>query len=153
MRLKARRRKHDTTHAEREISRSVEHADHYAWWTSRTKVYGPPEVVRDKIAFLNLGAYHSPSFEAYHALAALPSSRVVLDWAHEVLFPQAVKGDKVVVCMRAAEQWGLKAGRVYGQSLYAPATVRGGHMKKAGDHAEIRCRIVNAVRAAISTSA
>lgn len=81
-----------------------DHLDHYLWWTSRTKLYGPPEVARDKIAFLNLGAYHSPSFEAHHALAALPSSRVALDWAHEVLFPQAMKGDKVVVCMRAASQ-------------------------------------------------
>ena len=131
----------------------AEHFDHYAWWSSRTKAYGPPEVVRNKIAFLNLGAYHSPSFEAYHALAALPSSRVVLDWAHEVLFPQAMKGDKVVVCRRAAEQWGLKAGHTYGTSLYAPATVRGGHMKKAGDHAEMRRRIVEAVRTAIGTSA
>ncbi len=143
----------DRRKGDRPLDGEDEHPHHFEWWSRRTKLYGPPEVVSDKVAFLNLGAYHSSSFEAYHALAALPSSRVVLDWAHEVLFPQAMKGDKVVVCMRAAEQWGLRAGEVYGQSLYAPATVRGGHMKKSGDHAEVRRRIVKAVRAAIGVSA
>jgi len=59
-------------------------------------------------------------------------------------------GEKVVVCMRAAAQWGLKPGKTYGKSLYAPKTVRGGHMRKADEHAVIRQEIVDAVRAAIS---
>ncbi len=126
-----------------------EHAGHYRWWTQRTAVYGDPKMVRDKIAFLNLCAYHSRSFAAHVAPAILPSSRTAINWAYDVLFPQARDGERVVVCMRAAAQWGLEPGKTYGKSLYAPKVVRSGHMRKTEEHAVIRQEIVNAVTAAI----
>ncbi len=128
-----------------------DHLEHYVWWTGRTKVFGPPEIVRERVAFLNLVAYHSKNFGAHHAPAVLPSSRVTLDWAHEILFRDAINGKRVVVCMRAAAQWGLRPGDKNGQ-LFVPGTVRGGHMKKAGDHAVLREGVVKAVRTAIGTA-
>lgn len=110
---------------------TTEHEPHYRWWSSRTKVFSLPEVVvREKVAILNLGAYHSKKFTASHGLAALPSCRVALDWAHAVLFPQAMDGERVVICMRAAANWGLKPGAVFGRSLFVPRTGRSGHMRK-----------------------
>ena len=128
------------------------HEAGWKWWTQRTKVFGPPGVLRDRLAILNLGAYHSKTFDAYHALTALPSSRAALAWAHEVLFPQALAGDKVVICMRAAIQWGLEPGRRYGRSLYVPPMVRGGYMKRAEDYAEMRTEIIEAVRQKLDMS-
>ena len=145
---KAQARYADRRKGDRPLDSEAEHPHHYAWWSSRTKLYGPPEIVREKVAVLNLGAYHSHSFDAHHGLAALPSCRVALDWAHEVLFPQAMAGERVVICMRAAENWGLKSGRMYEGSLFAPQTVRGGHIRR-GEHEDIRQRIVDAVRGAI----
>ena len=61
------------------------------------------------------------------ALAALPSSRFVLDWSQKVLFAEAERGDRVVVCRRASRLWGLKKGTRYGKALYAPLVTPGGH--------------------------
>ncbi len=119
----------------------------YAWWTQRTKVFGTPAELRDKLAIFNLGAYHSATFEGDHALAALPSCRAALAWAHDVLFPEARAGKRVVVCMRSAARWGLKPGTRYGEALYAPAMTRGGHMRKQDEHAEVKEGIIRAARA------
>jgi hypothetical protein len=56
----------------------------------------------------------------------------MLDWAQSVLFPQAERGERVVICMRAVNFWGLEAGQRYGKALFAPQTTRGGHMRKRG---------------------
>ena len=103
------------------------------------------EAVRSKIAFLNICAYKSVKFDAWHMLAALPSSRVCLDWAQGVLFPQAIAGERVVVCLRSANYWGLPTGQRLGQSLYAPQTNRGGNML----HNEIREQTIKAVHNAL----
>jgi hypothetical protein len=63
-------------------------------------------------------------------LLALPSSRVSLAWAQEVLFPAAEAGDRIVICMRSAAYWGLEAGRNYSGTLFAPLVNRGGHLLK-----------------------
>jgi hypothetical protein len=118
------------------------------WLASRTSCFGSWDAVRSYVAVLNIGAYHSKTFEDAPLLAALPSSRVSLSWAQEVLFPQAMAGERVVVCMRAARFWGLEMGRRYGEALFAPPVTRGGHML----HGRMRKEVIHAVTAAIASA-
>ncbi len=129
------------------LSGPGEHNSAHQWWLSRTRAFGPWDLARQKIAVLNIGAYHSRTFEDAALLAALPSSRVSLDWAQSVLFKQAEAGERVVICMRATKFWGLTQGRKYGHSLYAPLVTRGGHMTRADPRRE---EAIAAARAAIS---
>jgi hypothetical protein len=87
-----------------------------------------PEALCTKVAVLNIGAYHSKTFTDHGLLAALPSSRMTLDWAQSVLFPQAEEGKRAVICLRAAEFWGLERGRRYGEGLFVPNVNRSGYM-------------------------
>ena len=102
------------------------------------------EQARSSVATLNIGAYKSKAFHDWAMLAALPSSRVCLDWAQDVLFPEAEAGDRVVVCLRSAKYWGLKTGESFG-SLFCPEFVRSATMQ----HRDMRKRIVNAVKEAV----
>jgi len=68
------------------------------WLISRTKKYAAYDVARHGIATLNIGAYHSKDVKDYGSLLALPSSRVSLSWAQAILFPQAERGERIVVC-------------------------------------------------------
>jgi hypothetical protein len=114
----------------------------YKWVTSRTRCLGDWSSLHSKIAVLDIGAYHSETFADYPLLAALPSSRVSIAWAQDVLFPQAIAGDRVVICLRAARFWGLEAGKKYGRFLFAPPVNQGGFMK----HGPMRKRIIEAVK-------
>jgi hypothetical protein len=119
----------------------------FKWLTSRTKCFGLDwKLIRSKVAVLNIGAYHSKTFADAPLLAALPSSRVSIAWAQDVLFPQAIAGERIVICLRSARFWGLKVGEKYGQSLYAPHVTRGGHM----EHNKMRNQIIEAVKAKIA---
>jgi hypothetical protein len=122
----------------------------YKWLLPITKDFGPWDVVQKKAAVLNIAAYHSREFKSPHMLAALPSCRVCLDWAQSVLFPQAVAGKLVVICLRAASYWGLrhKDQRRFGETLFAPLTSRGGHMLKGNE----REAVVAAARRALGTA-
>lgn len=100
----------------------------FKWFKSRTKDFGEYTYIRDKIAVLNIGAYHSKNVKSYSSLIALPSSRVALSWAQTVLFPQAIAGTRIVICMRSAEKWGLDINKTYGKSLYVPPVNRSGYM-------------------------
>jgi hypothetical protein len=114
----------------------------YRWWAQRTKFPGyDPEILADKVAILNIGAYHSKTFDDHGLLEALPSSRVTLDWAQRVLFPAAERGERLVICLRAARYWGLQAGADYPGALFAPRVTRGGHA-----HLDTRDRIVSAAQ-------
>ena len=73
-----------------------------SWTRSRTKNFGDWETVRQKVAVLNIGAYHSTNVRSYASLLALPSSRVSMEWAQSVLFPEAEAGRRIVICMRSA---------------------------------------------------
>jgi hypothetical protein len=101
-----------------------------SWITSRTKRFGNWDAIKDKIALLNIGAYHSVDVKSFASLLALPSSRVSLDWAQDVLFPDAEADKRVVICMRSAAYWGLEQGRKYKGSLFAPIVNRSGHFLK-----------------------
>jgi hypothetical protein len=126
-----------------------DHEPAWRWWSGRTKAFGPWEQLQHRVAILNISAYHSRTFDDQHILSALPSCRVTLDWAQEVLFRQAENGERVVVCMRSAPFWGLgKRGR-YGHSLFAPAAGRGGYMLKQGEDSVVRAEVVAAVQAAL----
>jgi hypothetical protein len=129
----------------------TEHPDGHKWLVSKTKAFGIEfEKLRRKIAVLNIGAYHSKEFKDYPLLAALPSSRVSLEWAQNKLFPQAIRGERVVICLRAAHFWGLAEGKTYGRSLFAPSVTRGGHMrKKTRKQNKMRENICRAVQKAI----
>ena len=119
-----------------------EHTKAWRWWSSRCKHFGSNELLRGKVAVLNIGAYHSKSFHDWGLLAALPSSRISIQWAQNVLFPQATAGKRVVVCLRAARFWGLQEGKKYGRALFVPFVTRGGHMKKG----KLRDEVIQAVR-------
>ncbi|WP_145616820.1 hypothetical protein [Nitrospirillum bahiense] len=114
----------------------------WKWWKARTARLGDPMMLRHHVAFLDIGAYHSKKAPDRQTLAALPSSRMAIDWAQQVLFPQAVKGERVVVCLRAARMWGLRRNRCQG-SLFVPETPRSGHLGQG--------KIANAAVAAIKS--
>ena len=118
----------------------------HQWRSRRLAFVGNWEEHLDKIAVMNIGAYHSKNFSDHDTLASLPSSRVALDWAQSVLFPEAEAGRRVVVCMRAANYWGLRRGSTYGKSLFAPASNRAGYLPKDA----MRSKIVKAVRSALN---
>ena len=107
-----------------------DHPPGWKWWTSRTKAFGTPEELHDKVAILNIGAYHSKTFDDAHALMALPSSRAAIGWAQSVLFPEAEQGKRVVVCLRKPRAWGLTRGQSYPGTLYAPHVNAAGYMVK-----------------------
>jgi hypothetical protein len=116
------------------------------WWMERTKCFQIDTETRARnIAILNIGAYHSKEMKDEELLAALPSSRVSLDWAQGELFPQAERGERVVICARATKFWGLSQDKHYSGTLFAPSMVRGGHMK----HGEYRTRVIAAVQSAL----
>lgn len=125
----------------------------WQWWSSRTKVFGPWEQLRDKLAILNISAYHSANLTHHHVLAALPSCRATLDWAQETLFPQAERDERVVVCMRSARYWGLsKSGRHRG-SLFAPKDVtRSGYLTSKGTNTAILAEVIDAVKAQLAAA-
>lgn len=101
------------------------------WWRERTKCFKvDDDIIAKKTAVLNIGAYHSEEMKNHALLAALPSSRVSLDWAQNILFPEAEAGRRVVICLRAAKFWGLTTGKEYKGTLFAPPVTRGGHMIK-----------------------
>ena len=115
------------------------------WWSKRVKqLQVEPTEMRERIAFLNICAYRSKTFDAPHLLSALPSSRIALNWAQSILFPAAERGDRVVVCLRAALHWGLAIGD-HGKALFVPPVNRAGFMH----HGETRSRVMEAVKAAV----
>lgn len=108
-----------------------------SWIESRTKCFGDYQTIRNNVAVLNIGAYHSVDVKSYPSLLALPSSRVSLQWAQSVLFPEAEDSRRVVICMRAAGYWGLDAGRKYGGTLFSPSVNRSGYLLKNRSNADL----------------
>jgi hypothetical protein len=107
-----------------------DHGPGRSWLESRTKVFCGYGAVKENFAVLNIGAYHSKDVKSYSSLLALPSSRISLTWAQEVLFSAAEAGDRIVICMRSAAYWGLDVGRKYPGTLFAPLVNRSGHLLK-----------------------
>lgn len=126
---------------------AAEHLPHWQWWTQKIRQFGiTPDQARHSIAVLDMAPYHSKSFGDYHMLTALPSARRALDWAQSVLFPEAIAGNRVVICLRSANLWGLNTGATYGTGLFAPQCTRGGFML----HGEQREKLVARVRAILA---
>jgi hypothetical protein len=111
------------------------------WMVNRIKRFGTYHEVKDKIALLNIGAYHSVNLKSFSSLLALPSSRVSLGWAQDVLFPKAEAGERIVICMRSASYWGLEQGQKYKGTLFAPKVNRSGYLLKNYDN-EILIKLV-----------
>lgn len=127
-----------------------EHQAAWKWWSSRTKRFGDWRELRDRVAFLNIVPYHSTDFDDAPLLSALPSSRMSIAWAQSILFPQAERGERVVVCLRSAQTWGLGRGMKHGEGLFAPATGRGGHMLQQDEKLIMRDEVVAAVRSGVT---
>jgi hypothetical protein len=119
-----------------------EHPEGWKFWSNRTKIFGDWKQLRSKVAILQLCPYHSKSFDEWSLLPVLRSSRAAIEWANDVLFPQAEDGDRIVICLRSHKYWGLKRGQRYKQGLFAPATTMNGYIEKT----EMRGTIINAVR-------
>jgi hypothetical protein len=123
-----------------------EHESASAWSEKIVRQFGLNyKDVLSKLAFLNMGAYKSKDFNDWPMLAALPSSRVALDWAQPVLFPQAEAGQRVVVCLRSPRYRGLKEGERYGKSLFTPICTRGGIMHRGTMRDEVTVAVQKAV--------
>jgi hypothetical protein len=105
------------------------------------------EGAASKVAFINLIAYRSrEGSKDIHMVDRLPSSRIVLDWARDTLFPEAEAGKRVVVCLYSARKWGLDPDRPQrGQALFAPKCNRQAFMH----HGAMREKIGAAVRRAV----
>jgi hypothetical protein len=117
------------------------------WWKRKTGQFGLEiEDIRQNVAVLNICAYRSEKFTDWGMLSSLPSSRASVDWAQATLFPDAESGRRVVICLRAAQYWGLsRKGAKYGISLFSPRVTRGGIMLRD----QFRLDVVAAVRAAV----
>jgi hypothetical protein len=127
-----------------------EHEAAWQWADRILRQFGCEyESARSKVSFLNICAYKSVRFEDTHMLAALPSSRVCLDWAQSVLFRQAISGERVVVCLRSSKYWGLPSGQPLWRSLYVPETNRAGNMLQG----EMRQATIKAVQEALESKA
>jgi hypothetical protein len=70
-------------------------------------------------------------------MLALPSSRVTLNWAQNYLFLEAETGNRLVICMRSAAYWGLKPGKDYPGTLFAPDTTISGYLQKNQKNEEL----------------
>ncbi len=127
----------------RPLDTAEQHASGWRWWAARARAFGDPARVSDKIAILNIGAYHSKTFDDAHALMALPSSRVAIDYAQTVLFPAAERSERVVICLRKPRAWGLTVGKEYPGTLFAPRTNAAGHMV-VGDNREAAIKAAKA---------
>jgi hypothetical protein len=117
------------------------------WTTARLGQFGVTyDSGATKVAFVNLMPYKSRNgSEDTHMVPLLESSRLVRQWAQDTLFPEARRGDRVVVCMRSAALWALRTGGKEGVALYAPQVTRGGFMH----HGPMREEIARAVRARV----
>jgi hypothetical protein len=123
----------------------------YGWWTQKAVLFAPgrsPQELRSKMAFLSVVAYHSKKFDGGEWSVELPSSRVSVEWANDVLFERARKKECVVVCAQARKHW-IKS-EVTGH-LFAPnITYWNMHHKKPADEA-IRTRVMAAIREALQS--
>ncbi|MDX7952293.1 hypothetical protein P7D22_14045 [Lichenihabitans sp. Uapishka_5] len=63
-----------------------------------------------------------------------------------MLFPEAERGERVVVCLRKSRAWGLTRGRTYPGTLFAPYVNAAGYMNKGSQ----RNAIIRAARSALS---
>ena len=131
-----------------DLPSSEEHAGFSTWAAGIVRQFGVEyEEVRSKIAFLNIGAYKSKSFNDWPRLIALPSCRMAVSWAQSSLFPEAENNKRIAICLRSARHWGLEPGKTYKGSLYAPVHGRGGIM----NHGHQREEISKLVRAAVAS--
>jgi hypothetical protein len=66
--------------------------------------------VSKRLAAVELVPYHSPSFIAHRLITNLPSVKVAVQFAQEVLLKAAKQGDKTVIVTRGAKLWGFREG-------------------------------------------
>jgi hypothetical protein len=120
-----------------------DHRTAHAYWTKLIKQFGINEgQAAGSVAILDLAAYHSRNYKDPNFLIALPSSRMAVGWAQKELFPAAERGERAVVCLRSARQWGLPTQERIGSSLFIPRVNRGGFMLQAAENRQAVAKAV-----------
>lgn len=117
------------------------------WTASRLAQFGLSyEVAKLKVAFVNLMPYRSKAgAKDMRMSGCLESVRLVRAWARDTLFREAEAGNRVVVCLRSAREWGLEPDSQRGRSLFTPKFPRGGFMF----HGPVRDKVSMTVRRTI----
>jgi hypothetical protein len=119
------------------------------WTQSRLAQFGLSyAAAATKVAFVNLIPYRSKdgAFDK-HMINRLESCRMVWAWARDTLFPAAEAGERIVVCLRSARDWGLEPASQRGKSLFSPKFTRSGYMH----HGAVREIVGTVVRRAVYT--
>lgn len=124
-----------------ETRKGVSELSNSPWYRRRTEDFGDWDSVKRKVAVLNISPYKSKSFTNRELLVSLPSCRVSIHWAQTVLFPQAISGNRIVICMRSAKYWGLNNDRNYEGSLFVPKVTRNGFMEKGRERDSLTAKI------------
>ena len=90
------------------------------WFVRKLAWLGPWHEVAPYAVKLNRFAYSSSEAPGpvRKVLRQLPSSRLMLEWASDVLFPAARRGECVVFVTRSHDEWGLVRDRDEGAGLF-----------------------------------
>ena len=99
------------------------------WTTKRLAQFGLSyKAAADKVAFINLMPYRSKNGAKDIRMAdRLESCRVMRSWMRDTIFKEAEAGERIVICLRSHQQWGLERGTNRGVSLFSPVCNRGGY--------------------------
>jgi hypothetical protein len=100
------------------------------WTERRLKQFGLSYAAAAiKVVFVNLMPYRSrEGAKDHHMLGRLTSVRMVRAWARDTLFREARAGQRVVICLRSARDWGLEPNTQEGAALFAPRFTRSGYI-------------------------
>ena len=104
-----------------------------SWYVERVgRVKNPVEDLARTVAILNFCAYASPNTESLSRalVQSLPSSIAAKRYLHEVLLPEAGRGQRFVVICRGAWAWGVKRSQESDNVRFAPNPA-GGHFGPA----------------------
>lgn len=103
------------------------------WYKSRVgRIELPLEKLANTVSIFNVCAYASKNTSNIKSklLKDLPSSVVARRYLHEVLIPQAIRGERFIVIGRAAWAWEVDKSMVCNNIRFAPNPV-GGHFGPA----------------------
>ena len=95
-----------------------------------------------KLACLELVPYHSPSFHAHALIKDLPSCRIVKEFVHESLVPDAKAGKRILIVTRQVKEWKIQRDPKFAKNIivYSSAHARGASLgpKSGGGKAILR---------------
>jgi hypothetical protein len=108
------------------------------------------KIVREKIAVLNIGAYHSKKFTDYPFIGCSTFQSRFLRMGTKSFISA---GNSRRACCRLSTICaflGTGEGKKFGRALFAPEATRGGHMKRrTKKQKEMRNKVIAAVKKAV----